>query len=296
MKKKIIVIFVVIITIAAAGLWFFNKEKIGETPIKASYLCNEGKTMEVSFYNGEPLVVNPGEPPIPTGRVDLILSDGRQMNLPQTISASGVRYANQDESFVFWSKGNGALVLESNTEKSYIGCIVLASDPGGLPNAYSNAGSGFSVRYPEGYAVNTEYKYQSLGPGKDIYGVKFTIPASLAEGKNLSSFDTGVSIEAILAVDDCRADLFLSHQEIESQRITDSTNVEYTVAFSNEGAAGNRYEERVWALTGTNPCVGVRYFIHSTNIENYEPGTIEQFDPRDFLEDFDKIRQSLVVE
>jgi hypothetical protein len=214
--------------------------------------------------------------------------------LKQTISASGVRYANKDESFVFWNKGNGALVLENNVEKSYIGCVVLAPDPGGLPNTYSDGAVGFSIRYPEDYKINTNYKYQYLGPGKDIYGVKFIIPEALAAGTNLSSYDTGVSVEVIPAVQDCNANLFLDQAE-NVQRIADSTNVEYFVGSMIQGAAGNRYEERVWALIDTNPCVAVRYFIHSTNIDNYELGTVQQFDPRTFLEKFDQIRQSLTI-
>jgi len=265
-----------------------------ETSVTAVFLCNDNKTIKVTFYKGESVLVNPGEMPVPTGSVDIILSDGRDFNLKQTISASGVRYANEDESLVFWNKGNGALVLENNQEKSYIGCVVLAPDPGGLPNVYSDGTVGFSIRYPEGYKINTDYKYQYLGPGKDIYGVRFTIPEALAVGTNLSSHDTGVSVEVIPAVQDCNANLFLDQAE-NVQRIADSTNVEYSVGSMTQGAAGNHYEERVWALIDTNPCVAVRYFIHSTNIDNYEPGTVEQFDPRTFLEVFDQIRQSLTI-
>jgi membrane-bound inhibitor of C-type lysozyme len=297
MNKKLISILVIIVIITTVGLWFFNKEKPGENteiPIKASYLCNEGKTMEVSFYKGMSQTVNPGEPPIPTGSVDLILSDGRQFNLPRTISASGVRYANQDESFIFWSKGNGALVLENNVQKSYIGCIIVVLDPGGLPKAYADGTIGFSVRYPEDYLIDTSYKYQALGPGKDIYGVKFVIPQALASGKNLSSFDTGVSVEEIPAVQDCKAGLFLD-QATDLQEITENDTV-YSVASVMGAAAGNRYEEKVWAIPGTNPCIAIRYFIHSTNIGNYPPDTVTEFDRTSLLEQFDKIRKSLTLE
>jgi membrane-bound inhibitor of C-type lysozyme len=45
-------------------------------------------------------------------KVDLTLSDGRTMSVPQAMSASGARYANADESFVFWNKGDTAFVTE----------------------------------------------------------------------------------------------------------------------------------------------------------------------------------------
>ncbi len=58
----------------------------------------------------------------PQGRVDLLLSDGRQLALPQVISASGARYANPDESFVFWNKGTTAFIQENGVE-TYSGCV-----------------------------------------------------------------------------------------------------------------------------------------------------------------------------
>jgi len=56
--------------------------------------------------------------PVPTGSVSLVLSDKREMILKQTISASGIRYANPDESFIFWSKGNGAFISEKDIQEA----------------------------------------------------------------------------------------------------------------------------------------------------------------------------------
>lgn len=59
----------------------------------------------------------------------LTLSDGRILTLPQTISADGARYANPDESFVFWSKGSGATIVEDGWQNSYTGCTTEAPNP-----------------------------------------------------------------------------------------------------------------------------------------------------------------------
>jgi membrane-bound inhibitor of C-type lysozyme len=53
--------------------------------------------------------------------VKLLLSDGRTETLPHALSADGARYANSDESFVFWNKGNGAFITEQGTT-TYSGC------------------------------------------------------------------------------------------------------------------------------------------------------------------------------
>ena len=42
-----------------------------------------------------------------------------------SISASGARYANKDETFVFWNKGDTAFVTEGKDGKeTYSGCAV----------------------------------------------------------------------------------------------------------------------------------------------------------------------------
>jgi membrane-bound inhibitor of C-type lysozyme len=301
MKKNLIFIFLIVIILAGAGIWYANNKgnkspspSPSPSPIaQVTYICNGDKTIDAAFYKGEPKPVEPGEPPIPSGNVKIVLSDGRNFDLPQTISADGGRYANSDESFVFWSKGNGTLVLENNVEKNYIGCIVLAKDPGGLPKVYLDGTVGFSIRYPADYSIDASYKYQALGPGKDISGVKFTIPSSLATGTNLSSFDTGVSVEIIPVVQDCNAGLFLDGNT-NVQTVTDNGS-EYSFASTTQGAAGNRYEEEVWAIPGTNPCIAVRYFIHSTNIGNYPEGTVSEFDRAALINQFEKIRHSLTT-
>jgi membrane-bound inhibitor of C-type lysozyme len=313
--KKSILIFLGLIIIAALGILYTRQSPLRPAPgdggapdkkeliASVTYYCNEGKTIKADFYLGKAKPVPaPGEPPIPDGSAELALSDGRVMALKQTISADGARYSNGNpaiegnETFVFWSKGNGGLVLEDNEEKSYIGCILVVSDPGGLPEVYENSTDGFSIRYPVEYTVNPDYQYQEFGPGKEISGVSFTIPADLATGTNLAE-DSYLSVEKIPEKDICTAGLFLDRGErpLATTTITDN-GIEYSVASSTGAAAGNRYEEMVYALTGTNPCIAVRYLIHYGVIENYPPGAVKEFDRAALLDQFDAIRRTLIIE
>ena len=73
----------------------------------AKFVCDDQKSILSAFYNRS---------------VDLKLSDGRTFSLPQTISGSGVRYANADESFVFWNKGNTAFTQEESST-TYKNCV-----------------------------------------------------------------------------------------------------------------------------------------------------------------------------
>ena len=87
------------------------------------YQCQQNKTMVADFYDGKS-TVGPDGRPIPGGRVLVQLSDGRKFSLPQTLSGSGIRYADSSESLVFWSKGDTAFVEEGpNKAVTYRDCV-----------------------------------------------------------------------------------------------------------------------------------------------------------------------------
>ncbi len=140
MSKKTIIILSVVIAVALGVFYYFiNSDKLIS---QVSYVCDSEKTIEAKYFQGPDVSVAPGERPIPTGRVELELSDGRFMTLLQTISASGIRYANEDESIIFWSKGDGAFLTENGVE-AYQNCrnIEAGGPLGGDRDEYGCIGS-----------------------------------------------------------------------------------------------------------------------------------------------------------
>jgi membrane-bound inhibitor of C-type lysozyme len=91
------------VTFAAFGLAVLTAAPaFAEDPVAtATFRCADGKSIVATFYDDE---------------VALTLSDGRKLALPQVMSGSGARYANEDESFVFWNKGDTAFVAEGSDE------------------------------------------------------------------------------------------------------------------------------------------------------------------------------------
>ncbi len=164
------------------------------------------------------------------------------------------------------------------------------------PATQTYATSTYSISYPADFTVDTSYQYDQVNPKKPISGVKFTIPGAMATGTNLSS-DTYISVESLPRAKNCTGDIYLAANVRPFTESTASTT--YSVATSTGAAAGNRYEESVYAIKGSNPCTAVRYFIHYGAIENYpaagEPGAVTEFDRAALLAAFDKIRNSLVL-
>lgn len=275
-RAPIVALFIGIVLIAAGGWYVFSKST--ETPtVTATFSCDAGKTVTASFYKS---------------KVALVLSDGRSLTVPQAISASGARYANKDESFVFWNKGNTAFVTEGAPAVQTFSNCVAPDASGNLILSYASSTIGVSLQYPKGYTVSESYAYDGVSSKKLIHGVSFTISMATATGTNLSS-DTYVSVELLPRANLCTGDIFLA-QNVKSQHVTDN-GVDYSVASSTGAAAGNRYEETVYALSGSKPCTAVRYFVHYGAIENYPPGAVAGFDRDALMSGFDTIRRSLVI-
>jgi|SRR3989344_5468142 len=157
---------------------------------------------------------------------------------------------------------------------------------------YASTTLGVSLKYPRDFTVDTAYAYTGF-PKKPISGVKFTIPGATATGTNLSS-DTGISVEQLPRAKKCTGDIYIVDNVKPVEMTVGSTT--YSVATTSGAGAGNFYEEMVYAISGSQPCTALRYFIHSMNIGNFEQGVAREFDRAALLNAFDKIRQSLVLQ
>ena len=174
-----------------------------------------------------------------------------------------------------------------------------------LPQAYSNKALGFSIHLPVDYTVDESFQSPAFGSDKNISGIKFTIPASMATGTNLSA-ETYLSVEEMpqtnqsalgcLPTPFLRGDDFLGTTTILA--LVDGGRT-YSVASSSDAAAGNRYEEIVYTLHDTSAsrrtCIAVRYFIHYSRIENYPAGAVREFDKTSLISQFDAIRRTMIV-
>jgi len=154
---------------------------------------------------------------------------------------------------------------------------------------YTSPTLGYSLTYPAAY-TQSDHTYE-FSATKDIEGgFKVTVPMALATGTNLSP-DTYLAVEQLPNANLCTGDIYV-RANVTASEVTEG-GVTYSVASSTEGAAGNTYEEWVWALEDSAPCTAVRYYIHSTAVGNYPAGTVVEFNREALLNEFNGIRQSL---
>lgn len=119
--KKIFIVVIVLEVVVAIGILVgvvFVLKNWQKTPVVQNdnnqiinsvvFTCDNEKTINAIFFKD---------------KVELSLSDTRNMFLMQAISASGARYANSDESFVFWNKGDTAFITENN-KITFENCII----------------------------------------------------------------------------------------------------------------------------------------------------------------------------
>jgi membrane-bound inhibitor of C-type lysozyme len=95
--------------------WLKNtgaEKATGRIITSITFSCAGNKTIQVLFFDD---------------KAEITLSDGRHMLLLQAISASGARYANTDESFVFWNKSNTAFIEESH-KTTFKDCITTSTE------------------------------------------------------------------------------------------------------------------------------------------------------------------------
>ena len=124
--KKILITVVVLIFIGIGIFYTYKKppqknsdvikpvvtKPVDKIIASATFNCAEKKTIKANFFKD---------------KAEITLDDGKSMILPQTISGSGARYANTDESFVFWNKGDTAFIEEKG-EITIKDCLVTSNN------------------------------------------------------------------------------------------------------------------------------------------------------------------------
>lgn len=260
MNKKIIGAVIVII-VFILGLYLLNKypHKPITTPAPSStiatYFCQEGTIIATYGQNS----------------VSLGLSDGRNLDLPQTISGSGIRY--EQGTTVFQSKGSDALLTEGD-KVTYSNCVAGTQTTNGSINTFVDSTKLFSLQYPniftlssgeQGYTASWRQGSQDLG----LILVTASLPKSFQPGTNFSEGKFTVGTSAVpSAVTGC---IVADQGGVVADKAVTIGGTVFTKITLSDAGAGNFYETTSYRTVRDGQCYAIEYTIHSTNIGNYPP-------------------------
>ncbi len=155
---------------------------------------------------------------------------------------------------------------------------------------YHNSAVGFSLLHPKDAMLNKqEFEGYLSATTHPVVGV--WLPESFFEGTNL--FEAGVFVGA----DSATSSLSRCYREKEGEAgggSRDINGASFKAYSSNGAGAGNFYESKIYRSLRGNTCVEIVELLHSTNIGNYDSGTVKEFDREKFSKMLETIAQTFI--
>jgi membrane-bound inhibitor of C-type lysozyme len=251
------------LAIAPTGSSTTSASSTAANPNTIDYYCSTG-TIDATYASGT---------------VALVLSDGRTLTLPQTVSGSGIRYetgTGTAQDVVFQSEGNDAVLTENN-KVTYNDCAggvetPAASAPG--MTTYTDGTGLFSFVYPNQFSVSggdmgytTSWRTEATSSGLEFAVV--TIPATFQPKTNFvgATFTFGTSADPS-AISTC---LTAGNGEPMTTSTTTINGVQFTKLSYGDVGAGNIYTITSYRTVRNNQCYAADYVIHSAQLGNFPP-------------------------
>lgn len=169
--------------------------------------------------------------------------------------------------------------VSTNTPTSTNSAVTTGPGAGGATTTLMGPGNSFSFDYPSQFTVSagnsstTQWMQNTTVPGTILAQV--TMPPSLQPNTNFqgATFTVGTSNKSS-AVSNC----LVQKNGNASSSVVTINGTSFTRITYGDAGAGNFYDIVSYRTVHDNACYALEYVIHSTNIQNYPPGTITQFD------------------
>ncbi len=152
--------------------------------------------------------------------------------------------------------------------------------PGVASVRYENAQFGFSLERPQTSEVKTE-GFEQYVPLTQTSVVAFTLPSELFKGTNLGEAGVYIGANSSPAIV-AKWNQPLTEAGEVSVGVVEINGLSFAVFTSQDAGAGNFYEERIYRAVRNGTCFEIAELLHSTNIGNYDPGTVVEFDKAKF--------------
>ena len=164
-------------------------------------------------------------------------------------------------------------------------------------SSYNYAPLGLSFQYSKDWIfvkVGGPYnEFADTTKGEDPF-VRLQLPQETYPGTNFGNADLGLSAVPLESLEDCLNYVSSNPQSIFN--INESTEINgltYYASLSTGAAAGNIYDSRNYRTYQNQVCFSVAETLHTTNIGNYDPGTVTAVDEDEVWVRLDAILQTV---
>ncbi len=152
--------------------------------------------------------------------------------------------------------------------------------PGEASVLYKDMQFGFQLARPTSSTVDTQ-GFEAYLPLTQAPVVAITLPKELFKGTNLGEAGVYIGASSSPAITS-KWNLPSAESGEVAAGTVEVNGISFAVFASKEAAAGNIYEERVYRALHGDTCFEIVELLHSTNIGNYDPGTVVEFDKARF--------------
>ena len=147
--------------------------------------------------------------------------------------------------------------------------------PGVASTLYVNKEFGFSLARPESTSVVTT-GFEGFLPLTQTPLVAFTLPKELFTGTNLGEAGVYIGTSSSAAIT-AKWNVPVADSGEKAAGTADINGITFAVFTSEEAAAGNIYQEKVYRTLHAGTCFEIVELLHSGELGNYPPNII-QFD------------------
>lgn len=171
----------------------------------------------------------------------------------------------------------------------------LNTNPAIIPDvksvSYKNDDYKISFWYPETAQLKTS-GFDSFVTGLKLPVIAVSLPKEMFAGTNLKEAVVAFGIDtSASAVTNCYR---LDNAEVVASSTKNVNGIEFRVFESTDAGAGNLYESKTYRFVKGDYCYEINEVLHSTNIYNYEPGTIKEYDKTKFVGILERIVSTFV--
>ncbi len=159
----------------------------------------------------------------------------------------------------------------------------------GTYNSTEDMSTVYTVSYPKDFVLSKKATARGGFLGNPLVTMAFP-DGSFATPK--SNFSEGYATVSSNKSKNTESKCFAKPAEATGEFVDVDTNTTMKRIDASDAGAGNLYTSRIYRTLYDNVCYEVALTVHTTNVDNYDPGTVVEFDKEQAFAILETIRNS----